>query len=65
MFHANGRTDAFRNFDNASNRRGTPMLPAGFEPAIPATKRLQTDEVERTATRIGGKLIYWKNVRKE
>jgi len=41
------------------------MLPAGFEPAIPATKRLQTDEVERTATRIGGKLIYWKNVRKE
>jgi hypothetical protein len=36
------------------------MPPAGFEPAIPAIERLQTDDVERKATGIGGKLIYGK-----
>jgi hypothetical protein len=53
-------TVVFRNFADAPNRRGTPMPPAEFEPAVPAIKWLQTEDVERTATGISGKLIYWK-----
>jgi hypothetical protein len=30
------------------------MLSAGFEPAIPASERQQTDLLDRTATGIGG-----------
>ena len=30
------------------------MLPAGFEPAILASERPQTDLLDRTATEIGG-----------
>jgi len=37
---------------NKHNRR-TPMPSAGFEPAIPATRRLQTYTLDRTALGIG------------
>jgi hypothetical protein len=34
------------------------MLPAGFEPAIPATERPQTHAFDGAATGIGGKAKY-------
>jgi len=34
------------------------MLPAGFEPAIPASERPLTDLLDLTATRIGGNKNY-------
>jgi len=36
-----------------NHKRHTSMLPAGFEPAIPTSERLQTHVLERAATGIG------------
>ena len=36
-----------------NNTRGTFMPSAGFELVIPAIKRLQTDDIDSTVTRIG------------
>ena len=35
-----------------NHKRDTPMLPAGFEPAIPTSEQLQTHAIERAATGI-------------
>jgi hypothetical protein len=43
--------DATYIIHNKHNRR-TSMLSAGFEPAIPVAKRLQTYAIDRTAARI-------------
>ena len=37
------------------------MPPAGFEPAIPAGKRLQTHALDRSATGIGQQTLYRYN----
>ena len=43
---------------NNTHQRQTSMLPAGFEPAIPASERPLTDLLDLTATRIGGNKNY-------
>ena len=40
-----------------THRRQTSMPPAGFEPAIPASERLQTHALDRAATGIGQRWI--------
>jgi len=37
-----------------THKRQTPMTPAGFEPAIPASDRPQNHALERATTAIGG-----------
>jgi hypothetical protein len=46
------RRDLYLTTHNTQNRQ-TATLPAGFEPAIPASKRLQTLALDRTAAGIG------------
>jgi len=41
-----------------SKRDSHPMIPARFEPAIPAGERPQTHAFDGVATRIGGKAKY-------
>jgi hypothetical protein len=41
-----------------SYKREIDMHPAGFEPAIPASKRPQTHDLDGPATGIGGESIY-------
>ena len=43
---------------HSKHKRRTSMPSVGFEPAIPAIKRLQTYALERTATGIDLKLKY-------
>jgi hypothetical protein len=38
------------------------MLPAGFKPAVPASKQLQTHALERAATGIGRQNMLTENV---
>jgi hypothetical protein len=38
------------------------MPPAGFEPAIPGSKRLLTDPLDRAATGIGIRVLDIKNL---
>ena len=73
MFQVDGQTDeqaemtklivAFRNFVNTPNKhkRRTSMTLAGFEPAIPAIKQLQTYALHRTVTGIG--IVYMSMVK--
>jgi len=39
------------------------MLPAGFEPAVPASERPQTHALDRVVTWIGGCDISWYEIR--
>ena len=50
------RRDLYLTTHNA-HKRQTSIHPAGFEPAIPASKRPQTHALDRAATRTGILLI--------
>jgi len=48
---------------NTTHKRPTTMIPAGFEPTIPASERPQTHALERAATGIGAYIrrrVKWK-----